>query len=105
MKAARCAGVDSVWQTPTAREASFTYTTAWEYCGAIFTEVCAGDVVAPPISSGTTKPCRCISRATCTISSSEGVMSPDSPMKSTCSRRAVSRIFSHGTITPRSMTS
>ncbi len=75
------------------------------YCGAIFTEVCAGEVVAPPINSGTLKFCRCISRATLTISSSDGVINPDSPMKSAPSRRAVSRIFSHGTMTPRSMTS
>ncbi len=71
----------------------------------MLTAVCAGEVVAPPISSGIVKPWRCISRATCTISSSEGVISPDSPIMSAPSRRAVSRIFSHGTITPRSMTS
>jgi hypothetical protein len=33
--------------------------------------VCAREVVAPPISSGTLKPSRSISRATCAISSSE----------------------------------
>ena len=35
-----------------------------------------GAVVAPPISSGTVNPRRCISLATCTISSSDGVISP-----------------------------
>ena len=89
-------GVTSDWQTPTERDASFTYTTGDLYCGAIFTEVCAGDVVAPPISSGTWKSCRSISRATCTISSSDGVIRPDSPMKSAFSRCAVSRMRSHG---------
>jgi len=40
------------------------------------------DVVAPPISSGAVKPWRCISLATWAISSSDGVMSPESPMMS-----------------------
>ena len=69
------------------------------------TEVCAGEVVAPPISNGSVNPWRCISLATCTISSSDGVIRPDSPIMSALSRRAVSRIFSHGTMTPRSITS
>jgi hypothetical protein len=51
--------------------------------GAIFTAVCAGLVVAPPMSSGTVKPARFISFATCTISSSDGVMRPERPMTST----------------------
>ena len=46
------------------------------YCGSIFTAVCAGEVVAPPMSSGWRYPSRCISFATCTISSSEGVIKP-----------------------------
>ena len=69
------------------------------------TEVCAGEVVAPPISSGIVNPWRCISCATCTISSSDGVIRPDSPIMSADSARAVSRIRSAGTITPRSTTS
>ena len=70
----------------------------------IFTAVCTRLVVAPPISSGTLKPSRSISAATWHISSSEGVISPDSPMMSAFSRLAVSRIFCAGTITPRSIT-
>ena len=50
------------------------------YCGAIFTAVCLALVVAPPISSGRSNPCRCISRATWTISSRLGVISPLRPM-------------------------
>ena len=51
-------------------------------------------------------PRRSISRATCTISSSDGVIRPDRPMMSACSLdRRSSRILSPGTITPRSMTS
>jgi hypothetical protein len=68
------------------------------------TAVCTLDVVAPPMRRGTEKPCRCISAATCTISSSDGVMSPDSPMTSAPTSRAAVRIFSVGTITPRSTT-
>ncbi len=51
------------------------------------------------------KPSRSISEATVTISSSDGVISPERPMMSTFSLRAVSRIFCVGTITPRSITS
>ena len=51
------------------------------------------------------KPRRSISRATNTISSSDGVISPDRPMMSTFCSIAVSRIFAAGTITPRSITS
>ena len=48
--------------------------------GAILTAVWARLVVAPPTSSGMRKPWRSISRATWTISSSEGVMRPLRPM-------------------------
>ena len=51
------------------------------------------------------QPLRSISRATCAISSSDGVISPLRPMMSAFCSWRVSRIFSHGTITPRSMTS
>ena len=91
--------------TPTARDASSTCTTSRAYAGAIFTAVCALLVVAPPIRSGTAKPSRAISRATCTISSNDGVIRPLSPMMFTLRSRAVLRILSHGTITPRSITS
>ncbi len=57
------------------------------------------------MSSGSVSPRRCISLATLTISSSDGVISPDSPTASAPSATAVSRIFAAGTITPRSMTS
>jgi hypothetical protein len=69
------------------------------------TAVCTRDVVAPPIKSGIVKPSRCISPATCAISSSDGVISPDSPIASALCSRAVARIFCAGTITPRSTTS
>ena len=62
--------------------------------------VCAALVVAPPISRGSFKPRRSISEATCTISSSDGVMRPLRPMMSAFSVRRISRIFSHGTMTP-----
>ncbi len=67
--------------------------------------VCAGLVVAPPMRSGTWNPSRCISLATCTISSSDGVIKPDKPMMSAFSFLARFKISSHGTITPMSMTS
>ncbi len=51
------------------------------------------------------EPCRSISAATCTISSSDGVIRPERPMISTFSATAVSRIFVAGTMTPRSMIS
>ena len=54
--------------------------------GAILTAVCTRLVVAPPISSGQSKPSRSISAATKHISSSDGVISPDSPMMSAFSR-------------------
>ena len=62
------------------------------------------EVVAPPISSGILKPCLSISLATWIISSSDGVISPDKPMMFAFSAMAVCRIFSHGVITPRSIT-
>ena len=62
------------------------------------------EVVAPPMSSGILKPCLSISLATWIISSSDGVISPDKPMMSAFSAMAVCRIFSHGVITPRSIT-
>ena len=76
-----------------------------EYAGAIRTAVCCFEVVAPPISSGRSRPRRSISSATWTISSSDGVISPDRPTTSAPSCAAASRIFSAGTITPRSTTS
>ena len=91
--------------TGTEREASFTHTTGAWYFSSTLTAVCARDVVAPPISSGISKPWRSISDATLTISSSDGVMSPDRPIRSAPSAVAVSRIFCAGTMTPRSMTS
>ncbi|MET0333514.1 MAG: dihydropteroate synthase, partial [Rhizobacter sp.] len=49
------------------------------------------DVVAPPINSGSEKPSRSISAATCAISSSEGVMRPERPIASALCSRAVAR--------------
>ena len=103
--AGRVSGFLSWLTTPTAREASSTWTTGWRKWGAIFTAVCTRLVVAPPMSSGMVNPSRSISLATWTISSSEGVMSPLKPIMSACVSRAVCRIFSHGTITPRSIIS
>ena len=77
----------------------------WPYAGAIRTAVCWREVVAPPISSGSSSPRRSISFATCTISSSDGVIRPERPTTSAPSATAVSRIVSAGTITPRSITS
>ena len=91
--------------TATARDASATWMTGDEYEGSILTAVWIRDVVAPPISSGVVMPSRSISDATWTISSSDGVISPDSPMMSALTSRAVSRIRAAGTITPRSITS
>lgn len=62
------------------------------------------DVVAPPISRGILRPCLSISLATWIISSSDGVINPDNPIMSAFSLIAVWRIFSHGVITPRSIT-
>ncbi len=69
------------------------------------TAVCCFEVVAPPMSSGMVKPRRVISFATSTISSSEGVISPERPIASAPNSTAVSRMRSAGTITPRSWTS
>ena len=44
-------------------------------------------------------------RATCTISSSDGVIRPERPIMSTLRSRACLRISSQGIITPRSITS
>jgi hypothetical protein len=63
------------------------------------------EVVAPPMSRGSLKPCRSISLATCTISSREGVIRPLRPITSTFSSAAFANIFSAATITPRSITS
>ena len=76
----------------TTREASSTCTTGRENAGAIFTAVCWREVVAPPISSGSVIPRRSISLATCTISSRDGVMSPESPTASHFRSIAVSRM-------------
>ena len=67
--------------------------------------MCRALVVAPPIKSGISKPSRSIDRATCTISSSDGVISPERPIMSTWRSRACRRISSPGIITPRSITS
>ena len=91
--------------TGTDREASLTQTTGPSYLPSILTAVWARDVVAPPTSSGMVNSWRCISDARLTISSSDGVISPESPIRSAPISRAVSRIFCAGTITPRSMTS
>ena len=81
------------------------WTTGSAYAGAILTAVCLALVVAPPIRSGIFIPRRCISRATWTISSSDGVIRPLRPTVSAFFSMAVSRILSDGTITPRSITS
>ncbi len=104
-KAPRCPSESSWLTTGTDREASFTQTTGPWYCPSTFTAVCAREVVAPPSSSGMSKPWRSISLATRTISSRLGVIRPDSPMMSAPTSLAVSRIFWVGTMTPRSMTS
>ena len=91
----------------TLRDASSTWITGCAsevYCGAIFTAVCMRLVVAPPMSSGTLMPCLPSSRAKCTISSSEGVMSPERPITSTRCSRAAARIVSALHITPMSIT-
>ena len=91
--------------TPTARLASSTCTTGPSYAGAMRSAVCTLDVVAPPISSGIVIPARFISSATVTISSSEGVMSPDRPIMSASFSFAARRMSLQGTITPMSTTS
>ncbi len=52
-----CSGESRALTTLTTREASSTWTTPGGYSGAILTAVCAALVVAPPIRSGTVKPC------------------------------------------------
>jgi hypothetical protein len=69
------------------------------------TAVWTREVVAPPIKSGSSRPVRCISLATWTISSRDGVIKPLKPMMSTFFSRAVWMIFSAGVMTPRSMIS
>ena len=64
------------------------------------TAVWVRDVVAPPMSSGMVKPWRSISDATWVISSSDGVMSPDRPIRSASISIAFSRIRAAGTMTP-----
>jgi hypothetical protein len=62
------------------------------------------DVVAPPINKGIVKFNLCISFATAIISSNDGVIKPDKPIKSAFSSLAILRILSHGVITPKSIT-
>ena len=95
----------SAVQTPTAREASSTCTVVPLYRGAMRERGVHLRVVAPPISSGSLKPCRVISSATVTISSSEGVIRPERPIMSALLSLADFRISWNGTMTPRSMTS
>ena len=101
----RWSSESSAAATGTDREASLTQITGPLYRGVTLTAVCARDVVAPPISSGISKPWRCISLAKLTISSSDGVISPERPIRSAPTSVALSRIFCAGTITPRSITS
>ena len=89
----------------TEREASRTCRTPLSYSGSIRAAVCAAEVVAPPMSSGVSNPRRFISRATPTISSKDGVISPLKPITSAPSSRAASSIVCDGTMTPRSTTS
>ena len=63
------------------------------------------NVVAPPIKSGVFKPRLFISRATNTISSKDGVISPLRPITSASNSSATDKILSAGTITPKSFTS
>ena len=105
MSASRPAGSTRRLTTPTARDASATCTVAPEKAGAIFTAVWVGEVVAPPMRRGRSRPVRSISFATWTIWSREGVISPERPSTSTFRARASSRMRSAGTMTPRSSTS
>lgn len=97
-------GSTRLWHTGTLREASRTWTTGPLYTGCSLTAVCILLVVAPPMSSGSFMPRSSILRATVTISSSEGVMSPLRPMRSALCSSAASKIFSQGVMTPMSMT-
>jgi len=100
-----CSLLNKLPATVTLRLASKTCTTPLSYSGAIFTAVCILLVVAPPISSGISIPSRFISLPMYTISSNEGVINPLSPMMSTWCFFASVKIFSAGTITPKSMMS
>ena len=84
--------------------ASNTCTTPLSYLGAILTAVWVRLVGAPPMSRGRFIFLLFISSATCTISSSEGVIRPDKPMMAALWAIASSSILSAGTITPRSLT-
>ncbi|SHT37822.1 Uncharacterised protein [Mycobacteroides abscessus subsp. abscessus] len=89
----RCLSSRSAAATGTERDASLTHTTGPLRRGEIFTAVWAREVVAPPISSGISRPSRSISTAKLAISSSDGVIRPDSPMMSASCSFAASRIF------------
>jgi len=91
--------------TVTDLEASKTYTTGPEYTGSIFSAVCNLEVVAPPINNGIFILSLCISEATYTISSNEGVINPLKPMMSTLCSWAALIILSAETITPKSIIS
>ena len=91
--------------TPTALEASLTWTTGESSSGKILTAVWAFEVVAPPINKGIFNFNLFNSLAKKTISSNEGVINPERPIISTFSSIAVLIIFSGGTITPKSMIS
>ena len=86
--------------TGTARLASSTWTTGSLYCGAIFTAVCARLVVAPPMSRGNLNPWRSISRATCTISSRDGVIRPLTPIRSASPLWPAPKAFRRGPSLP-----
>jgi hypothetical protein len=70
-----------------------TQTTGPWYFPSTLTAVWAVEVVAPPMSSGISKPWRSISAGDPTISSRLGVIRPDNPMMSAPTSFAVSRIF------------
>src|SRR4029450_3209015 len=70
-------GARSSEPRPPTRDASTTWTTGWPYSGAIRTAVCCREVVAPPISSGRSRPRRSISLATPSLSPSDGGLSPE----------------------------
>ena len=101
----RRVGSSSWPTTPATREASSTWIVGLVYSGATRTAVCWREVVAPPTSSGSSIPRRSISLATMTISSSDGVISPERPTTSQSCSSAASRIRSAETMTPRSITS
>ena len=81
MSRARWSALSRADAVGTDRDASLTQTTG-PCTGSTLTAVCAREVVAPPMRSGISKPWRCISAAKPTISSSEGVIRPDRPMRS-----------------------